>query len=92
MKHTGTTESSETVGGSSGGGELSTGWGPAEMISDRCTDANRKVLVKSVGENLLPTAQALRPWWPGPAVAAPDAGNRHVDLLGYLIPGRALVA
>jgi hypothetical protein len=27
------------------------------MISDRCPDANRKALIKSVGEHLLPTAQ-----------------------------------
>ena len=34
------------------------GWEPDQMISDRRTDANGKVLVKRVGENLLPTAQA----------------------------------
>jgi hypothetical protein len=28
------------------------------MISDGCTDTNREVLVKCIGENLLPTAQA----------------------------------
>jgi hypothetical protein len=28
------------------------------MISDGCTYANRKVLIKGVGENLLPTAQS----------------------------------
>jgi len=28
------------------------------MISDGCPDTNRKVLVKRVGENLLPPAQS----------------------------------
>jgi hypothetical protein len=28
------------------------------MISDRCSDTNRKVLVQCLGENLLPAAQA----------------------------------
>ena len=46
------------MGGSSCGGELSPGRGSPEMISYDCSDANRKVLVKSVGENLLPAAQA----------------------------------
>lgn len=36
------------------------------MISDRGSDANCKVLVKCVDENLLPTAQAGGLWWPGP--------------------------
>jgi hypothetical protein len=53
----GTTQSGETVGGSSCGGELSPGRGTTEMINDRRPDANRKVLVKRFGENLLPTAQ-----------------------------------
>ena len=61
------------------------------MISDRCPDANRKVLIKSVGEHLLPTAQAGGLWRPSPPVAAPSAGNRHIDLLCYLWPGQALV-
>jgi len=29
---------------------------PAEMIKDACADANGKVLLKGVGENLLPKA------------------------------------
>jgi hypothetical protein len=58
MKHTGTTERGETMGGSSCGNQLSPGGRSTEMISDRCTNANCKVLVKGVGENLLPTAQA----------------------------------
>ena len=91
VKHTGTTEGGETVGGSSCGSELSPGGGSTEMISDGCTDANRKVLVKGVGENLLPTAQAWGLWRPGPPVAAPGTGNRHIDLLCHLIPGQALV-
>jgi hypothetical protein len=28
------------------------------MINDGCSDANRQVLIKGVGEHLLPTAQA----------------------------------
>jgi hypothetical protein len=59
MQYAGTTEGGETVGGSSSSNEFSPGWGSAEMISDRCPDANRMVLIKSIGENLLPTAQ---PW------------------------------
>ena len=91
MQHAGTTESGETVGGSSGSSQLSPGGGSTEMISDGCTDANRKVLVKRVGEHLLPTAQAWGLWRPGPPVAAPGTGNRHIDLFCHLIPGQALV-
>ena len=79
------------MGGSSCGSQLSPGGGSTEMISDRRSDANRKVLVKCVGENLLPTAQAWGLWRPGPPVAAPGAGDRHIDLLCYLWPGQALV-
>ena len=61
------------------------------MISDGRFDANREVLVKGVGENLLPTAQAWGLGRPGPPVAAPGAGDRHIDLLCYLWPGQALV-
>ena len=61
------------------------------MISDGGTDTNGKVLVKCVGENLLPTAQAWGLWRPGPPVTAPDTGNRHIDLFCHLIPGQALV-
>ena len=91
VKHAGTTEGGETVGGSSCGSELSPGGGSAEMISDGCSDANRKVLVKGVGENLLPTAQAWGLWRPGPPVAAPGTGNSHIDLFCHLSPGQALV-
>jgi hypothetical protein len=45
------------VGGWSGSSQLSPGGGSTEMISDGRTDANRKVLVKGVDENLLPTAK-----------------------------------
>ena len=61
------------------------------MISDRRSDANGQVLIKSVDENLLPTPQAWGLWRPGPSVAAPDTGNRHIDLRCYLWPGQALV-
>jgi hypothetical protein len=56
MKRASTTEGDQTVGGTSCGGELSPGGRSAQMISDGCSDANSKVLVKRVGENLLPTA------------------------------------
>ena len=58
MEHAGTTASSEPVGGSPCGGELSSAGGAAEMINDSRSDANRKVLIKGVSEHLLPTAQA----------------------------------
>ena len=57
MQYAGTTEGGETVGGSSSSNEFSPDWGSAEMISDRRTDANGKLLVKRVRENLPPTAQ-----------------------------------
>jgi hypothetical protein len=57
-EHAGQTEVGETVGGSSCGGELSPGGCSTEMVSDGCTYADREILVKRVGENLLPTAQA----------------------------------
>jgi hypothetical protein len=55
VEHTGKTEGGETVGGSSRSSELSPGGGSTEMISDGCTDTNREVPIKGVGENLLPT-------------------------------------
>jgi phosphoketolase len=45
VKHASTTRGGEAVGGSSCGGELGTGWGSAEMISDGSTDVDRRVLV-----------------------------------------------
>jgi hypothetical protein len=65
--------------------------GPSEMISDGCTDTNRKVLVEGVGENLLPTAQTWGFGRPCLPVAAPCTGNRHIDLFCDLRPGQALV-
>ena len=91
MEHAGPTEGGETVGCSSCGSQLSPGGRSAEMISNRRSDANRKVLVTCIGENLLPTAQAWGLWRSGPPVAAPDTGNRHIDLLCYLRPGQAFV-
>jgi hypothetical protein len=89
VEHAGTTEGGETMGGSSGSGELDAGGGSTEMIGDGCSYANRKVLIKSVGENLLPTAQAWRFWRSDPLIAAPDTGNGHIDLFCYLSPGPA---
>jgi len=91
VQYAGTTEGGETVGGSSGGGEFGSGGRSTKMISDRCPYANGKVLIKSIGENLLPTAQAWRRWWPRPLVAAPCTGNSHTDLFGDLAPGLALI-
>jgi hypothetical protein len=89
VQHLGTTERSEAVGRSSGSSEFSTGWRSAEMISDGRSYANGKVLLKCVGEHLLPTAQARGTWGPGPPVAAPGTRNSHIDLLRHLIPGQA---
>jgi hypothetical protein len=50
------------------------------MISDSCSDAYRKVLVKRIGENLLPTAQAWGLRWPDPSVPAPCARHSDLDL------------
>jgi hypothetical protein len=91
MEHAGTTQRGETVGESTCGGQLSPGGGSTEMISDRRTDADREILVKGVGENLLPTSQAWGLWRPGPPVAAPGTGNRHTDLFCHLIPGQAVI-
>jgi hypothetical protein len=52
VRHADTTESGETVGGSSCGGELSTGGRSAEMISDGCSDANRKVFGSASADSL----------------------------------------
>jgi hypothetical protein len=91
MQHAGTTEGGQTVGCSSCGSQLSPGGGSTEMISNRRSDANGKVLVKRIGEHPLPTTQAWGLWRPGPPVAAPSPGNRHIDLFCDLIPGQALV-
>jgi hypothetical protein len=71
VKHAGATESRETGGCSPCCSELSPSGCSTEMISDGRSNANRKVAVKGVGENLLPTAQAWRPGAPGLPVAAP---------------------
>jgi hypothetical protein len=92
VQHAGTAEGGETVGGSSCGGEFSSGRRSTKVISDSCSYADCKVLIKRVGEYLLPSAQTWGLWRPGPPVAAPRAGNRHINLLGHLIPGQALVA
>jgi hypothetical protein len=67
----GTVERGETVGGPSGSSQLSPGRGSTEMINDGCSDSNGKVLVKGVGENLPPTAQAWTLGRPDLPVAAP---------------------
>jgi hypothetical protein len=61
------------------------------MISDDRSNADRKVLVQRVREDLLPTAQAWGLGRPCPAVAAPGTGNSHPNLLSYLVPGQALI-
>jgi hypothetical protein len=91
MKHAGTAGSREAVGGSPGGSQLSPGRGPTKMISHCRTDANCKVLVKRVGEHLLPTAQGWGLWPPGFPVATPGTGNRHIDLFSFSFPGQPSV-
>ena len=51
---------------------------------------DRKVLV---GARRAPAAngQAWLIWRPGPPVAAPGTGNRHIDLFCHLCPGHALI-
>ena len=44
--HAGTAGHCKTVGGSSSSSELGPGGNSAQMISNRCTNANRKVLIK----------------------------------------------
>jgi hypothetical protein len=74
VQHLGTTKRGEIMGGSSCGSELGPRGASTKVISDGCPYANRKVLIKGVGENLLPSAQSRRRlWWPGLPVAAPDA-------------------
>ena len=91
MEHAGSTEGGEPVGGSSCSIQLSPRGGSTEMISHGCANANCEVLVKGVGEHLLPTAQAWGLWRPGLPVAAPGTGNRHTDMACYFIPGQAFV-
>jgi hypothetical protein len=79
------------MGGSSSSSEFSSSGDSTEMISNGCPDTNRKVLVKGVGENLLPTAQGSGFWWLSPPVAAPGTRNRHIDLFCHLTPGQASV-
>jgi hypothetical protein len=91
MKHAGTAKGCEAVGGSSGSSEFSPGGGTTEMISHGCTDTNRKVLIKRVGENLLPPAQ---PWGLGRLclpVAAPGPRAGHTYLFCDLFPGQVLI-
>jgi hypothetical protein len=85
------TEGGVTVRGSPRSSEFGSGRGSPKVISDGCPDANREVLVKGIGQNLLPTAQAWRLWGPGLTVATPSTGNRHIDLFCHLIPGQALI-
>jgi hypothetical protein len=65
--------------------------GSTEMINDGRSNAHRKVLVKCIDQNLLPSAQPWGHWRPGPPIAAPGTGHGHIDLLCYLGPGRSLV-
>jgi hypothetical protein len=58
VQHPGKTYGGQPVGSSSSSVQLRAGRGSAEMISDGRTDADGKVPVNRVGENLLPTAQA----------------------------------
>jgi len=56
---------------SSRGGEFGAAWGSTQMISDGGWYANRQIVVKRLGENLLPSVQLrrlLRPWLPVAAI------------------------
>jgi hypothetical protein len=72
------------VGGSSGSSQLGPGGGPTEMISYGRSDANGKVLVECVGENLLPTAQARRPFVAG--LSGSDSMHQSESYLPVLRP------
>jgi hypothetical protein len=61
------------------------------MINDGCVHTNSKVLVKGLGETLLPTAQAWELGRAGLSEAAPCTENGHIDRFCYLCPGHALV-
>ena len=61
------------------------------MISDGRSDADRKMLIKCIGQHLPPAAQAWRLRRPSPLIAAPDTRNGHADLLSYLIPDQSLI-
>jgi hypothetical protein len=67
VEHPGTTRRGETVRRASRSVQLSSRGGATEMINDGRANADRKVLVKRLGENLLPPTQAPRLWWPGPS-------------------------
>jgi hypothetical protein len=58
LEHSGTTHRGEAVSRLVVRVGVQPGLGSAEMIRDGCAYANRKVLMKVVSENLLPTAQA----------------------------------
>src|SRR5215207_9163837 len=90
-EHAGQTDVGETVGGSSCSIQLSSGGGSTEMISNRRSDANCEVLVKCIGENLLPSAQSGGHCRPGPSVAAPGTGHCQADLFCHLSPGQTMV-
>jgi hypothetical protein len=91
VKHASKTEGGETVGCPSSSSELSPGRGSTEMISGHRSDANGKVLLKCVGESLLPPAESRGLGRPGPPVAAPGTGNSHVNLFCYIVPSQTLV-
>jgi hypothetical protein len=91
VEDTGTTQRGETVGGSSCGGKFSSGGVSTKVIGNDCSYANGKVLVEGVGENLLPSAQSWRLWWPGLPVPAPYTRACHIDLSCNLGPAQTLV-
>jgi hypothetical protein len=91
VQHAGTTLRGQTVGGSSCSGQFGPGRAPAEMISDGCAYANGEVLIKGVGEHLLPTAQSCAVWWLSLTVAAPGTRASHAYVFCDLRPGQASV-
>ena len=92
VQHLGTTDVGETVGGSSCGVELSPSRRSSEMISDGRSDTNSKVLVKGVGEHLLPTAQAWGRRLMCSPVATPRTRTSHTHLFCDFGPVQALGA
>jgi hypothetical protein len=80
------------VCGWSCGGELSSSGRSAEVISDRCTDTNGKVLIKMHRKEPAANDPAVGALVAEPFETAPGTRNRHIVLFGHLIPGEALVA
>jgi hypothetical protein len=86
MKHTGPVGSGQTMGSR----ELSSGRGSTEMISNRCSHANRKVWSSASARTC-----CQRPkrglWRPGFPIATPCTRASHTHLFCHLGPAQVLV-